>query len=213
MGVMISGSSTQSPEPEKSNSPAPSETDRLLTVPNLITLFRILLIIPFLQAVTSGNDPRATLIFFIAGMSDSIDGVLARALNQSSKIGRLVDPIADKILNGIAYVAMSFFRGSHPAIPAWLTILVLARDLLILAGVGLVYARARRSDFRPTLAGKLNTFVELWTLGLFLGISVVPALATIFPALYYVLALSIFISLATYVQQGRRMLTPLQPLP
>lgn len=183
-----------------------SETDRLLTIPNLITVFRILLIVPFVQAVMNGNDVRATGIFFIAGMSDTIDGTLARVLHQQSRIGRLVDPVADKVLNGIAYVAMSLFRGSWPAIPVWAMAMVIVRDVLILVGCAVIYARIHRMDFRPTVAGKLNTFLELIGIGLFLGISIVPALSVLFPWLFWLLGASIVISFAGYARQGVAML-------
>ena len=184
-----------------------TEKDKLLTIPNLLTLARILLIIPFVYAVTSGNDLRAVIIFFIAGISDALDGTLARALNQLSKFGRLVDPVADKVLAAIAYTAMSFFRGARPAVPAWVTTAVIGRDVLILLGVAIIYRRVRTTDFRPTLAGKLNTVIELNTIGLFLIAQLWPLLAVIFPGLYLLLVLSIVVSFSGYVRQAMKMLT------
>jgi cardiolipin synthase len=182
------------------------EADTILTIPNLITLVRILLIIPFVHYVNTGQDRRALVIFFIAGVSDTIDGTIARVFHQSSKLGRLIDPVADKVLAGIAYVVMSLFRDGRSAIPVWVMAFVITRDILILLGCAIIYFKAHTTAFRPTLAGKLNTFIELITLGLFLGVSLIPAIATILPVLYIVLAISIVISFSGYVRQGIGML-------
>ena len=185
--------------------PAP-ERDTLLTIPNLITFLRILLIIPFVQAVTAGNDTRAVIIFFIAGVTDAFDGVLARALNQTSKFGRLVDPVADKVLAGIAYVAMSLFRGPRPAVPIWIMAVVLTRDALILLGCAFIYWKAHTTAFRPSFAGKFNTVVELNLIGLFLVACLYPPISPLLPAYYVVFAVSIVVSFTGYVRQGIAML-------
>src|SRR4051812_27756954 len=116
------------------NSSARQEVDTWRTVPNLITAVRVLLIVPFSYFVARGQDLYALAIFFVASVSDSIDGTVARWLNQRSKLGRLVDSVADKVLTGVAYVMMSWFRGDRPAIPVWVMVAVITRDILILAG-------------------------------------------------------------------------------
>jgi cardiolipin synthase len=182
------------------------ETQSWRTIPNLITAIRILMIVPFVHFVGTGQDRYALIIFFIAGISDSLDGALARWLNQTSKFGRLVDPVADKFLAGIAYTAMSLFRNGRSAVPVWVMIAVIARDVLILLGCWVVYRVAHDSSFRPTIAGKINTVIELGTIGVFLGTDLFPALTGLLPYLYAIMAVSIVISAAGYARQGFRML-------
>jgi cardiolipin synthase len=182
------------------------EVETWRTVPNLITAVRILLILPFTYYVVSGHDLSALVVFFVAGISDTIDGTLARWLHQTSKVGRLVDPVADKVLTGIAYVALSLFREGHSAIPKWVMGAVVARDVLILVGCWIVYRVAHDLGFRPTVFGKLNTLIELGVIGFFLGSTRFPVIAGWLTAMYLVMAISIVVSFAGYVRQGVRMI-------
>ncbi|HEY3840776.1 MAG TPA: CDP-alcohol phosphatidyltransferase family protein [Bryobacteraceae bacterium] len=182
------------------------EADTWRTVPNLITALRILLIVPFIYYAVHGRDFRAVVIFFIASMSDTIDGTLARWLNQMSKLGRLVDPVADKVLTGISYVVLSCFRGGYTAIPGWLMASVVIRDVLILLGCWIVYRATRDLGFRPTVFGKLNTFLELLTIGWFLTTNVFPVVGPFLPWMYAMTGASIVISFADYARQGIRMM-------
>jgi len=184
------------------NSSARQEVDTWRTVPNLITAVRVLLIVPFSYFVARGQDLYALAIFFVASVSDSIDGTVARWLNQRSKLGRLVDPVADKVLTGVAYVMMSWFRGDRPAIPVWVMVAVITRDILILAGCAMVYRIAHNTNFKPTVFGKLNTFLELLTLGWFLTATQFPVVAAALPTLYVLVTLSILVSSVDYTRQG-----------
>ena len=184
----------------------PTETQSWRTIPNLITALRILLIVPFVYYVVHGRDMHAFAIFVVAGISDTLDGTLARWLHQTSLWGRLVDPVADKFLAGIAYVALSAFRDGRPAIPLWVMAAVVSRDVLILLGCWIVYRVTRDIGFKPTVFGKLNTLIELAVIAGFLASSRYPALAAALPPLYIVMAVSIAVSLADYTRQGMRML-------
>jgi cardiolipin synthase len=187
--------------------PGPTgETDNWRTIPNLISALRMLLIVPFCYAAIHGQDGRAVIIFFIAGVSDSFDGYLARKLNQSSKLGRLVDPVADKILAGIAYVVLSLYRDGFSAIPHWAMGAVLARDVLILVGCVIVYRLAHTTAFKPSLIGKVNTFFELLLIGWFLTASVYPVVSPGLPVLYVLIVVTIAVSFAGYARQGVRMI-------
>src|SRR5690242_5106781 len=141
------------------NSWIDGEVSTWRTIPNALTALRVLLIFPFAYCVTAGWDLSALAVFAAAGISDALDGMLARRLNQVSKLGRLVDPLADKFLTGVAYVLLSLFRDGRPAIPRWLMAMVVSRDVLILAGCWIVYRVAHETGFKPTLYGKLNTLI------------------------------------------------------
>jgi len=184
------------------NSSTRQEVDTWRTVPNLITALRVLMILPFSYFVAHGEDLYALAIFFVASVSDSIDGTVARWLNQRSKLGRLVDPVADKVLTGVAYVMMSSFRGDRPSIPVWVMVAVITRDILILVGCAIVYRIAHHTNFKPTVFGKLNTFLELLTIGWFLTAMQFPVLASALPTLYVLMTLSILVSSVDYTRQG-----------
>lgn len=185
---------------------AGQEIESWRTIPNLITALRILLIIPFSCYATHGRDLRALAVFVIAGLSDTIDGTLARWLRQSSKLGRLVDPLADKILTGIAYIVLSLFRGGRPAIPVWVMAIAVTRDVLILLGCWIVYRVAHDAGFKPSIFGKLNTLIELAVIAVFLATARLPGLATLLPPLYIAMAISIVVSFTGYVRQGLKMI-------
>ena len=182
------------------------EVDTWRTIPNLITALRFLLIFPFGYYAVHGQDMRALAIFFIAGVSDTLDGTLARWLHQTSKLGRLVDPVADKILTGIAYVLLSVFREDKQAIPVWVMGAVLSRDVLILLGCWIIYRVAHDTGFKPSVFGKLNTLIELAVIGWLLSATRFPALASALPTLYVLMTLSIVVSFVGYARQGIRML-------
>ena len=188
------------------NSSGGLEIQSWRTIPNLITALRILLIIPFTYYAINGRDLHALAIFFFAGFSDMLDGTLARWLKQTSKLGRLVDPIADKFLTGIAYVTLSAFRDGRSAIPIWVMGVVVSRDVLILFGSWLVYRIAHDTGFKPSVFGKLNTLIELAVIAWFLGATRFPFLASGLPPLYVVMAISILVSFTDYSRQGVRMI-------
>ena len=105
------------------------------TIPNLLSLLRIVLVAPFLLALLRGEPMTALAIIVAAGVSDALDGFIARFFHQQSQLGAYLDPIADKLLLTSAYVALAL-PGIHPGmrVPAWITLLVLARDVLIVGG-------------------------------------------------------------------------------
>src|SRR5689334_1928041 len=99
---------------------AGAERNAWLTVPNALTLIRVLAIIPFVALATRGRDRAAMILFIAAGVTDMLDGTIARRFGQTSKMGRLLDPLADKLFTGVTFVTLSAFRGPLPHIPAWL---------------------------------------------------------------------------------------------
>ena len=129
----------------------------MLTVANFFTLLRLLLT-PFVAiAIARGFYVRAIVLFFVAGLTDVIDGLLARKMGDSSTVGAYLDPIADKILLSVIYVALAL---SHD-IPYWMVAIVFGRDLLILlmAAYGLMFTSIRK--FPPSIWGKISTFFQI----------------------------------------------------
>uniref|UniRef100_A0A7V4G7V0 CDP-diacylglycerol--glycerol-3-phosphate 3-phosphatidyltransferase n=1 Tax=Desulfobacca acetoxidans TaxID=60893 RepID=A0A7V4G7V0_9BACT len=128
-----------------------------LTIPNLITLIRILLTPLFIIFLIQKRYPQAFAVFLAAGISDLLDGLVARMWRQRSPLGIILDPLADKLLMSASFVTLGIMR----LIPGWLTVVVLSRDLILMVGV-LVF---RLVDYplviRPSLAGKLTTTLQI----------------------------------------------------
>jgi len=182
------------------------EGDVWLTIPNALTAARLGAIIPFAWLAMRGQDRAALILFFLAGLTDTLDGTIARHFGQASRIGRLIDPIADKLFTGIAFVVLSMFRSGVTSIPVWVMAAVLLRDVLILSGSFIVYRVSRNSGFQPSVYGKINTLLEIGTVVCFLGQRDVPFLSSIFPAAYVLLLLSILVSAGDYFRNGLRMM-------
>ena len=129
----------------------------MINLPNLFTLVRLFLT-PFIaRAILSGSYGQAIILFFIAGVSDAIDGFLARRLDESTSLGAYFDPLADKILLSVIYLSL----GAAGAIPWWMVAVVLGRDILILAMAcyGLLFTSVRK--FPPSVWGKISTFLQI----------------------------------------------------
>lgn len=128
-----------------------------MNLPNLITILRILLVPLTVWLVVSEAYAAALLVFFIAGVSDGIDGYLARRWNARTELGGYLDPLADKALLVSLYVSLGFQR----AIPPWLVILVVSRDILIVGAVLLAWVVGRPMPMAPMMTSKVNTVAQI----------------------------------------------------
>jgi len=129
----------------------------LRQLPNLISLLRILLVVPLAWLILREEYRGALWVFAVAALSDGLDGFLARRFGWMSRLGSILDPMGDKAL-----LATSFFLlGWQGAIPWWLTLLVLGRDLVIVTGAVAFHFLVGRYDMAPSLASKLNTGAQL----------------------------------------------------
>lgn len=146
---------------------------RPFTIPNGITLLRMAAIPFFALAVVSANHRLALVIFVLAGLSDAVDGLLARRLGMRSLLGAYLDPIADKALLVTAYVVLTWPNPGVVTIPLWLTVLALSRDLLIVLVALILYLAADVRSFPPSAWGKITTFMHIVTVGLVLLANVV----------------------------------------
>jgi cardiolipin synthase (CMP-forming) len=120
----------------------------------------------FVLLLIYGHPKSATVLFLLAGVTDGLDGLLARKLQQKTVLGSFLDPMADKLLLTAAFVSLSI--PSLPLIlhiPTWLTILTISRDFLIALSVLIIHLQTHHSHFPPSLLGKGTTAVQLLTVG------------------------------------------------
>lgn len=133
-----------------------------LTIPNILTLLRIMAIPVFAICVWYGQLVIACILFAMAGLTDLLDGFIARRLNQFSDLGAFLDPMADKLLMTVAFVLMSMPSSSlYIKIPLWVAILAIARDVIIGLFALLSTSGFDPARFKPSLLGKITTTVEL----------------------------------------------------
>ncbi len=134
-------------------------SSRLINIPNLLTLLRILLVPVFVMAVLYGYMDAALIIFVIASITDAFDGLIARLFHQKSVIGSYLDPVADKTLIIAVYLCLAV----TDIIPVWLTVIVISRDIIILAGFMIVFfiAKERITEVKPSIISKITTFLQL----------------------------------------------------
>lgn len=126
-------------------------------LPNIITIIRVLLVIPFAYCVIFSEYRTAFYLYFIASASDGLDGFLARHFNWTSQFGAFMDPLADKFLMITSYTLMAWFD----LIPLWLFATVVLRDVIILSGVGGVMYIHGHVNFEPFKISKVNTAFQL----------------------------------------------------
>jgi cardiolipin synthase len=179
------------------------------TIPNLLSLARMGLIPLFIIAIIDGDARKALLVFVAAGLTDALDGLIARFYHQQTLLGSYLDPLADKMLLTSAYVVLAV-PGLIPAppIPIWVTVLVIARDVVIVVvAIALSLATGAKS-FPPAPIGKVTTATQIVTVLLVLLSAVGPdrpslELATAF-AVYLTAALTV-VSGLTYIVRANRM--------
>jgi cardiolipin synthase len=126
-------------------------------IPNIISLLRMLLVPPLVWLLMQEEYAFALLLFAVAGISDALDGYLAKRFQWSSRLGSILDPLADKLLLVTAYLVLGWLG----RIPLWLVVLVVGRDLVIMGGAITYHLRVGRFDFIPTRLSKLNTLAQI----------------------------------------------------
>jgi cardiolipin synthase (CMP-forming) len=172
----------------------------MLTLPNFLTLLRIIAVPVFLILLTSQRYGAATVLFVLAGITDTVDGVIARLTDSRSELGAALDPLADKLLLVSSFVMFTWLG----VIPPWLMILVLTRDVVILTGYLTVYFLTTPMEVAPSLIGKINTCMEMITIVFALGTLARPDMQMAVPNLiaWYATAATIAVSGVHYVYTG-----------
>ena len=137
-----------------------------MTIPNFITIGRLFLVPLAVLMIGQGRWVAAFTIFIVAGVSDAVDGFLAKRFGMSSELGSYLDPIADKALIVAIYVTLAI----GGIIPAWLAILVVSRDIIIVSGVILSWLMEKPVEMSPFIVSKLNTAAQIGFAALVLGV-------------------------------------------
>jgi cardiolipin synthase (CMP-forming) len=172
-----------------------------MNLPNSISVIRILLVPLVVWLVISGEFMLAFLGFLAAGISDGVDGFLARQFNQRTDLGGYLDPIADKALLVSIYVSLGFLK----ILPSWLVILVVSRDVLIVGAVMLAWIIGRPMAMKPSWTSKVNTAAQI-----VLAVTVLGAkgmefdVSFLMPAGFAIVGFLTFVSGAMYMQTWAR---------
>lgn len=135
----------------------PVNLSQVLSFPNQLTLLRMVFLPFIVIKLVEGHYRLALILFVLAGLSDGLDGLLARTLKQQTILGQYLDPIADKLLLSTVFLVLSILH----KIPWKFTVLVFSRDISILAASAVLYAIAGLRDFSPSIFGKANTFAQV----------------------------------------------------
>jgi cardiolipin synthase (CMP-forming) len=175
-----------------------------MNIPNLITLLRIILVPVIVILLMQGSFFKALIVFIAAGLSDALDGFLARILHQKTVLGSYMDPIADKALLSSAFVTLSVLH----IIPGWLTVIVISRDFIILLGISVLSIMSISVEIRPAFVSKITTAVQLITVLLALLTRCLPGGVDKMwlSALYWVTALFTIVSGLHYMSRGLQLI-------
>jgi cardiolipin synthase (CMP-forming) len=128
-----------------------------MTIPNLITIGRLIIVPLVIVMIGQGRWAAAFILFAVAGISDAIDGFIARRFDMRSEFGAYMDPFADKALLVSIYVTLSVVG----VVPAWLAIIVVSRDVMIVSAIILSWVMARPVEIKPLAVSKINTAAQI----------------------------------------------------
>ncbi len=176
----------------------PAVSTKIITIPNLLTFLRMALIPVFAMLLVYQREGWALVVFTIAGVSDGVDGFVARHFKQESELGTIIDPIADKLLMTTAFImlTLSSVVGTprHLPVPFWVTATVIGRDIAIIAVAGAINVMTGFRGFKPSWLGKASTFVQVVSVILILVAAVFPELRGFYlPTVYTtVVAFAVF---------------------
>jgi cardiolipin synthase (CMP-forming) len=174
-----------------------------MTIPNFITLLRIILAPVFVIYLINDHLTAAFIVFVVCMVSDGVDGFVARFFNQKSKLGAYLDPLADKLLLVTAFVVLAAM--GH--LPAWLTVTVIARDVMILLGVLTIHLNKLELRIRPSALSKINTCLQFLTVTAVLAKGLLYLSPTLYLSLYYGTAFFTVASGFHYIQYGLKIMS------
>jgi cardiolipin synthase (CMP-forming) len=173
-----------------------------MTLPNLLTLLRVLLIPVFIILIINRSFGWAIVTFAVAGITDGIDGLLARLTHQRTELGAYLDPIADKLLLASSFITLALIE----LVPSWLAVIVISRDVIILVGIAVLMLNDYRPQIRPSLVSKATTFLQISTILLVLAERYYPILKGPTWVVIYGAGLFTVLSGAHYIHRGARIL-------
>jgi cardiolipin synthase len=155
-----------------------------MNVPNTLTILRILSIPVFVIFLLYDHLFIALLIFIGAGITDGLDGLIARVYHQRTTIGAYLDPIADKLMLTTSFIVLAVLG----IIPSWLTVIVIARDVIILLGILILHLTAHQVEIKPIFMGKASTVLQLTAIAWSLVTPFSAVMNSLFPAIIWVTA-------------------------
>ncbi len=173
-----------------------------MNLPNSLTLVRVLLIPFFVIFIINKNFQWAFFTFAVAGITDGIDGLLARITHQRTELGAYLDPIADKLLLSSAFISLAIIE----FLPSWLVVTVITRDVIILIGFLVMWLTNFHPAISPSLLSKLTTGFQIATILLALMISYSPTFQQLSVVAIYATALLTILSGIHYIYTGTRIL-------
>jgi cardiolipin synthase len=186
------------------------------TIPNLLSLLRMALVVPFIIALLNGQVKRALVVVAVAGISDVLDGFIARFFNQRSLLGTYLDPLADKLLVTAAYIILALPGLRHAGafqIPSWVTVVVIARDVLLVVVALVLYLAAGVRSFPPSVLSKVTTVFQIGAVVVVLLTGVWAELDSAALVLVYAVAFLTLASGLDYVWRANRLFDRHPPEP
>lgn len=185
---------------------APLRFDSKWSVPNLLTILRIFLVPFFIIMVIEKRFAPALSALTIAGISDALDGFIARYFNQRTELGSYLDPIADKLLMLSSYVCL----GYTGVLPDWLCVIVISRDVLLVLGIGICSVASIKVEINPSKISKINTVAQISTIFFILLTKVItwninPIIYSLF---FYTTAGLTILSACQYAYRGLNVIGP-----
>ncbi len=173
-----------------------------MTVPNLITTVRIILAPIFVIYLINDQLLNGLIVLLISGVSDGVDGLVARVFNQKSRLGTYLDPLADKIILVSAFVALT----TRGFLPSWLTVMVISRDIMILVGVIVLFLNDLQFHIKPSVSSKITTVFQFVTVIAVLSRGFIGPVSGYLIYLFYATAILTIISFLQYMYQWFRII-------
>ncbi len=169
-----------------------------MNLPNILSVFRLFVTAFFVMAVNAGRFKLGLVLFVIQGVSDMLDGFLARLLGKKTALGAFLDPIADKAMLVSSYIVLCL----HGIVPVWVTAVVLIRDIIVPGGYLLLYKLSYKIHMSPSLLGKITTTCQICTVVYILWSDT----RTYQDSFFYATALVTVLSGIQYITRGFRVL-------
>jgi len=173
-----------------------------MNLPNILTLIRVLLTPVFVILIINKYFEWALLTFTIAGITDGLDGLIARLTHQRTELGAYLDPIADKLLTFAAFISLAIIE----MIPSWLVVIVITRDIIILVGFLVMFLTNYHPKINPSLLSKMTTTFQIITILFALLAGLFPAFKQLSMFAYYGTGIITILSGTQYVYIGARIL-------
>jgi cardiolipin synthase (CMP-forming) len=179
-----------------------NRSNSTISIPNVLTLVRVLLTPVLVILLLRDLFPLALLVFAVAGLTDGLDGLIARLLNQRTTLGAYLDPAADKLLITSAFVCLAVLE----VVPSWLAVIVIARDVIIVLGLAILTLTEKKYEIAPTMVSKCTTTVQLLMVLLSLYDPTHIKLALLHPVLVWGTAIFTISSWLHYIYLGMTVL-------